>query len=214
MPVKVRCATTHVAQEIEHAAAEPLPSRPLRYNCDVVRANPGAGSRRPARSRQLEVLVGELLLITDDETRHESWAFEADVAKLLNLIVHSVYSDRDVFIRELISNAADACEKLRYEAIADPTLLDGDPALRIKIVIDADSNCLTVEDNGIGMSRDELIQALRTIAAFRDQGVHGPDRSRPGRRQGDVDRAVRRRLLFRLYGGRSVNVVCTPCRDR
>ena len=61
--------------------------------------------------------------MTVDETRHESRTFEADVAKLLNLIVHSVYSDRDVFIRELISNAADACEKLRYEAIASPALL-------------------------------------------------------------------------------------------
>jgi molecular chaperone HtpG len=99
-----------------------------------------------------------------DENRQESRAFEADVAKLLNLIVHSVYSDRDVFIRELISNAADACEKLRYEAIANPALLGDDPALHITIVIDADQGRLTVEDNGIGMSRDELVQALGTIA--------------------------------------------------
>ena len=99
-----------------------------------------------------------------DETQQESRAFEADVAKLLNLLVHSVYSDRDVFIRELISNAADACERLRYEAIANPALLGDDPALRIAIVIDADQGRLTVEDNGIGMSRDELIQALGTIA--------------------------------------------------
>jgi molecular chaperone HtpG len=77
---------------------------------------------------------------------------------------HSVYSDRDVFIRELISNAAYACEKLRYEAIANPTLLDADPTLRITIIIDADKNCLTVEDNGIGMSREELVQTLGTIA--------------------------------------------------
>jgi molecular chaperone HtpG len=81
--------------------------------------------------------------MTVDEIRHESRAFEADVAKLLNLIVHSVYSEKDVFIRELISNAADACEKLRYEAIANPALLGADPALRITIIIDADKNCLT-----------------------------------------------------------------------
>lgn len=99
-----------------------------------------------------------------DETRQENRAFEADVAKLLNLIVHSVYSDRDIFIRELISNAADACEKLRYEAIANPALLGDDPALRITITIDADNSTLTVEDNGVGMSRDELIEALGTIA--------------------------------------------------
>ena len=102
--------------------------------------------------------------MTIDETQQESRAFEADVAKLLNLIVHSVYSDRDVFIRELISNAADACEKLRYEAIANPALLEADPALRITILIDPDSKRLTVEDNGIGMRHDELIEALGTIA--------------------------------------------------
>ena len=82
-----------------------------------------------------------------DETRRESRAFEADVAKLLNLIVHSVYSDKEVFVRELISNAADACEKLRYEAIASPDLLGDDPTLRITLLIDADNKCLTVEDN-------------------------------------------------------------------
>jgi molecular chaperone HtpG len=99
-----------------------------------------------------------------DETRHESRAFEADVAKLLNLIVHSVYSDKEVFVRELISNAADACEKLRYEAIANPALLGDDPTLRITLLIDADNKRLTVEDNGIGMSREEMVQGLGTIA--------------------------------------------------
>ena len=99
-----------------------------------------------------------------DETRQESRAFEADVAKLLNLIVHSVYSDKEVFVRELISNAADACEKLRYEAIASPELLGDDPTLRITLLIDADNKCLTVEDNGIGMGREEMVQGLGTIA--------------------------------------------------
>jgi molecular chaperone HtpG len=99
-----------------------------------------------------------------DESRQESRAFDADVARLLHLIVHSVYSDKDVFLRELISNAADACEKLRYEAIAQPQLLGDDPALRITLSIDADKKCLTVDDNGIGMSRDELVQGLGTIA--------------------------------------------------
>jgi molecular chaperone HtpG len=99
-----------------------------------------------------------------DETRHESRAFDADVAKLLQLIVHSVYSDKEVFLRELISNAADACEKLRYEAIASPELLGDDPALRITLTIDADKKCLAVEDNGIGMIREEMVQGLGTIA--------------------------------------------------
>ncbi len=99
-----------------------------------------------------------------DENRQESRAFDADVARLLHLIVHSVYSDKEVFLRELISNAADACEKLRYEAIAHPELLGDDPSLRITLSIDADKKRLSVEDNGIGMSRAELVQGLGTIA--------------------------------------------------
>jgi molecular chaperone HtpG len=99
-----------------------------------------------------------------DETQQESRAFEADVAKLLHMMVHSVYSDKDVFLRELISNAADACEKLRYEAIANPGLLGDDPTPRITLTIDADKRRLTVGDNGIGMSRDEMVQGLGTIA--------------------------------------------------
>src|ERR1700746_1092954 len=95
---------------------------------------------------------------------HESRGVKADVAKPLNLIVHSVYSDKEVFVRELISNAADACEKLRYEAIASPALLGDAPTLRITRLIDAHNKCLTGEDNGIGMSRDEMVQGLGTIA--------------------------------------------------
>jgi molecular chaperone HtpG len=94
----------------------------------------------------------------------ENHAFEADVAKLLRLLVHSVYSDKDVFVRELISNAADACEKLRYEAIANPALLGDDPKPRITLRIDADNQQLTVEDNGIGLNHDDLVDALGTIA--------------------------------------------------
>jgi molecular chaperone HtpG len=99
-----------------------------------------------------------------DETRAESRVFEADVAKLLHLMVHSVYSDKAVFLRELISNAADAYEKLRYEAIAAPALLGDDPKPRITLTIDAEHSRLTVDDNGIGMGRDEMVEALGTIA--------------------------------------------------
>jgi molecular chaperone HtpG len=94
----------------------------------------------------------------------EARAFEADVAKLLHLMVHSVYSDKDVFLRELISNAADACEKLRYEGVSDPALLGDDPQPRITLTLDPDARRLTVEDNGIGMSPAELVEALGTIA--------------------------------------------------
>ncbi len=91
-------------------------------------------------------------------------SFEADVSRLLHLMVHSVYSDRDVFLRELISNAADACEKLRYEAIARPEFLGDDPKARITLHADKDARTLGVEDNGIGMGPDEMAEALGTIA--------------------------------------------------
>ncbi|MBB4273216.1 molecular chaperone HtpG [Rhizobium mongolense] len=94
----------------------------------------------------------------------ENHIFEADVARLLHMMVHSVYSDKDVFLRELISNAADASEKLRFEAIAAPTMLANDPDGRITLSLDEEKRQLVVEDNGIGMSRDELIEALGTIA--------------------------------------------------
>ena len=105
---------------------------------------------------------------TKAEGKSESRPFEADVAKLLHLMVHSVYSDKSVFLRELIANAADACERLRYEAIADPALLgqgpDSDVKLRITVALDPEAKLLSIEDNGIGMSRDEMIEGLGTIA--------------------------------------------------
>jgi molecular chaperone HtpG len=94
----------------------------------------------------------------------EAHAFQAEVSKLLDLMVHSVYSEREVFLRELISNAADACDKLRYEAIANPSLLEGDSALKITIAADKKAKTISVADNGIGMSRQELIDNLGTIA--------------------------------------------------
>src|SRR6188472_413409 len=94
----------------------------------------------------------------------ENHVFEADVARLLHLMVHSVYSDKDVFLRELISNAADAAERLRYEASATPTLLGEDAKARITIKLDPDARTMAVEDNGIGMTRDEMVEALGTIA--------------------------------------------------
>ena len=103
-------------------------------------------------------------MTTIEENKPESRPFEADVAKLLHLMVHSVYSDKSVFLRELIANAADACERLRYDAIAEPALLGDDVKPRITLAIDADKRTLAVEDNGIGMGRDEMVEALGTIA--------------------------------------------------
>lgn len=91
-------------------------------------------------------------------------AFEAEVAQLLKLMVHSVYSNKDIFLRELISNAADACEKLRYLALEAPDLNKDDPDFKIVLSLDEKENILSVADNGIGMSHDELIANLGTIA--------------------------------------------------
>jgi molecular chaperone HtpG len=91
-------------------------------------------------------------------------AFQAEVAKLLHLMVHSVYSDRDVFLRELISNASDALDKLRYEAIAKPELLEKEPTLSITITPDVSAKTLTIGDTGVGMTAEELAANLGTIA--------------------------------------------------
>ncbi len=99
-----------------------------------------------------------------DNNTKENRPFEADVAKLLHMMVHSVYADKSVFLRELIANAADACERLRYEGITQPDLLGGEFKPRITLTVDAEARRLTVEDNGIGMSREELTESLGTIA--------------------------------------------------
>jgi molecular chaperone HtpG len=93
-----------------------------------------------------------------------SQPFQAEVSELLHLMVHSVYSETDIFLRELISNASDACDKLRYEAIAKPELINEDDAPKIRIIPDKKANTLTVADTGVGMERQELIDNLGTIA--------------------------------------------------
>jgi len=104
-------------------------------------------------------------MTTDADTATaESQPFQAEVAELLHLMVHSVYSETDIFLRELISNASDACDKLRYEGIANPDLIaDGAPP-NIRIAPDKKANTLSVIDSGIGMDRQELIDNLGTIA--------------------------------------------------
>ena len=100
----------------------------------------------------------------DAQTVPETHHFQAEVTELLRLMVHSVYSETDIFLRELISNASDACDRLRYEAIAKPELLGDAAALTIRIKPDADAKTLTIADTGIGMDRQELIDNLGTVA--------------------------------------------------
>ncbi|MCB1557048.1 MAG: molecular chaperone HtpG [Alphaproteobacteria bacterium] len=94
----------------------------------------------------------------------ESLSFSADVSRLLDIVAHALYSNRDVFLRELISNAADACDRLRYEVLSAPALIGDDPIFKIHVTKDTAARTLTVLDTGTGMTREELIDNLGTIA--------------------------------------------------
>jgi molecular chaperone HtpG len=91
-------------------------------------------------------------------------AFQAEVAQLLHLVTHSLYSNPDIFVRELISNASDACDKLRFEALNNAALLEDTPNLEVRVAFDKDAKTLTITDNGIGLSEQEAIDNLGTIA--------------------------------------------------
>ena len=97
-------------------------------------------------------------------TGRETLGFQTEVRQLLKLMIHSLYSNKEIFLRELISNASDAADKLRFEALANPELLSEDTALAIRIESDKDAGTISISDNGIGMSKDELIENLGTIA--------------------------------------------------
>lgn len=97
-------------------------------------------------------------------THKETLQFQTEINQLLHLMIHSLYSNKEIFLRELISNASDACDKLRFEALADPGLMAGDSELNVKVDFDAENGTLTIRDNGIGMDRDEVIANIGTIA--------------------------------------------------
>ena len=98
------------------------------------------------------------------ETQKETLGFQTEVKQLLHLMIHSLYSNKEIFLRELISNASDAADKLRFEALAKPELLEGGDPLKIRVSFDKEAKTVTLEDNGIGMSRDDVIAHLGTIA--------------------------------------------------
>ena len=94
----------------------------------------------------------------------QTLGFQTEVRELLKLMIHSLYSNREIFLRELISNASDACDRLRFTALADSSLYEGDPELKVRVSFDKDARTLSVADNGIGMSREEVVSNLGTIA--------------------------------------------------
>lgn len=100
-----------------------------------------------------------------DTAAKETHAFQAETRQILQLVIHSLYSNKEIFLRELISNAADACDKLRFEALGNDALYEGDADLHVDIELDADAGTLTLRDNGIGMSREEVVENIGTIAS-------------------------------------------------
>src|SRR5256714_8562803 len=98
------------------------------------------------------------------EAHKEVLGFQAEVKQLLSLMIHSLYSNKEIFLRELVSNAADAADKLRFEALSNNALYESDPELNVRISVDKAARTLTVSDNGVGMSRDEVVQNIGTIA--------------------------------------------------
>src|SRR5690606_6438795 len=106
-------------------------------------------------------LQGARHVTTATETRK----FEAEVAQVLHLVTHSLYSHKEIFLRELVSNASDACDKLRFEAIGKPELLGGEGELHIEVSWDKAARTITVRDNGIGMDRDEVVANIGSIAS-------------------------------------------------
>ena len=128
--------------------------------------------------------------------RHE---FSAEVGRLLDLVVHSLYSDREIFLRELVANAADATDRRRFEALTNPALaLPADA--KVRIVPDKEARTILIADSGIGMDKAELAANLGTIARSGTRAFG--EAASQGRGQGQPDRPVRRRLLLRLHGGR------------
>src|SRR5437762_12699487 len=101
---------------------------------------------------------------TTAEPKAETRSFQAEVSRLLDIVAHSLYSQKEIFLRELISNASDACDRLRYAALTAPELAEGDTNYRVVLTPVKSSRTLTIADNGVGMNRDELIENLGTIA--------------------------------------------------
>ncbi|TMC61358.1 MAG: molecular chaperone HtpG, partial [Chloroflexota bacterium] len=117
------------------------------------------------------------------DTHNETLGFQAEVKQLLDIMIHSLYSNKEIFLRELISNASDAIDRLRFAALSDDTLYEGDTDFKIRVSYDKDARTISVSDNGIGMTRPEVIEQIGTIAK---SGTHEFFQSLTGDQQKDA----------------------------
>ena len=161
----IRMRTSHPTDCLQAAAIQrpvDVPSGPPVSHVTIRRARPailaaGARERGPRHQDQRHEQH-------ERRTTKETLGFQTEVKQLLHLMIHSLYGNKEIFLRELVSNASDACDKLRFEAIADGALLEDDPDLKIRVSYDTAARTITVSDNGIGMSRQEVIEHIGTIA--------------------------------------------------
>ena len=124
-----------------------------------------AGGIKMANKAKMKVETTSKTKIAKDVAPEEHIKFGAEVGKILQLMIHSLYANKDIFLRELISNSSDACDKLRYFSITSPELTKDDPEFKIKLIVNEDKRTLTITDNGIGMNRADLIENIVTIAS-------------------------------------------------
>ena len=138
------------------------------------------------------------MTVTANKQTH---GFQTEVKQLLDLMIHSLYSNKEIFLRELISNASDAADKLRFEALSNDTLFQGDSDLKIRVEYNKDRRTITVSDNGIGMSREEVQENIGTIAK---SGTRQFFERLTGDEAKDsqIDRPVRCWILFFVYRSR------------
>ncbi|MNK22936.1 Chaperone protein HtpG [compost metagenome] len=124
----------------------------------------GKFRRDEGLSNSANSLILEVKMAVSEHSEKQTLGFQAEVKQLLQLMIHSLYSNKEIFLRELISNASDAADKLRFEAINNGALFENDPELKIKVSFDKEARTITISDNGIGMTRDDAVEHLGTIA--------------------------------------------------
>jgi len=142
----------------------------------------------------------------------ETFQFQAEAQQVLELMIHSLYTNKEIFLRELISNASDAIDRLRFEALSNPELIGEDDRFEIVIESDPKAKTLTIHDNGIGMSREEVITHIGTIAKSGTRDLLQKMRKANAGCVRIHDRTIWSRLLFGIHGRRSGHSCHSPCR--